>query len=62
MSVNHAVLCYGWGEENGVKFWLIQNSWGKLWGLDGRIKIQRGINMLGIESNPEAFVPVVKED
>jgi len=22
-KVDHSVLCYGWGEENGEKFWLL---------------------------------------
>lgn len=22
-KVDHTVLCYGWGEENGEKFWLL---------------------------------------
>ena len=22
-KVDHSVLCYGWGEESGVKFWML---------------------------------------
>lgn len=22
-KVDHSVLCYGWGEENGEKYWLL---------------------------------------
>jgi cathepsin C len=37
-KVDHSVLCYGWGEENGQKYWLLQNSWGKDWGENGNFK------------------------
>lgn len=30
--VEHSVLCYGWGVENGVKYWKLANSWGTEWG------------------------------
>merc|ERR1719454_247022 len=31
--INHAVVAVGYGQDQaGVKFWHIQNSWGKHWG------------------------------
>merc|ERR1711994_338680 len=37
----HAVRLIGWGVENGVKYWLIANSWNKYWGDNGTFKIKR---------------------
>jgi cathepsin B len=47
----HAVSLFGWGEENGEKYWLIQNEWNPSWGIDGFAKIRRGVNELGIETD-----------
>merc|ERR1719253_750036 len=30
--IDHAVTAIGYGAENGVKYWVIQNSWGSDWG------------------------------
>jgi len=39
--IDHAVVALGYGEENGKKFWVIQNSWGQDWGEAGRIRLER---------------------
>jgi cathepsin B len=38
----HAVKILGWGEENGLNYWLCANSWGDSWGMDGFFKIAWG--------------------
>jgi len=46
----HAVKFTGWGTEDGSDYWLVANSWGTGWGLDGFFKISRGNNECGIET------------
>ncbi|XP_042006198.1 zingipain-2-like isoform X1 [Salvia splendens] len=41
-QMNHAVAVVGYGESSdGIKYWLVKNSWGAEWGEDGYVKIQR---------------------
>lgn len=46
----HAIRILGYGEEDGVKYWLCANSWNEEWGDQGYIKIRRGTDECGIES------------
>jgi cathepsin B len=50
----HAVRLIGWGTLNDVPYWLIANSWGSMWGMNGYFMIRRGVNECGIESGPVA--------
>jgi hypothetical protein len=58
----HAIEIVGWGEEDDMKYWIVKNSWGTEWGINGYFYIKRGVDMCEIESNcigvtPDFFYP-----
>lgn len=57
-ETNHALLLIGYGEENGTKYWIAQNSYGANWGDSGYIKVAtRRASHCGIET--EVFFPIL---
>ena len=53
----HSVRIIGWGVENGVKYWLMVNSWNECWGERGFFRMKRGVNECGIEEEIIAGMP-----
>eukprot|EP00463_Aulacantha_scolymantha_P004534 TRINITY_DN564_c0_g1_i2.p1 TRINITY_DN564_c0_g1~~TRINITY_DN564_c0_g1_i2.p1 ORF type:complete len:209 (-),score=35.73 TRINITY_DN564_c0_g1_i2:158-784(-) len=47
-DVNHAVLAVGYGTESGLPYYMVKNSWGTSFGIQGYFKILRGKNMCGL--------------
>jgi len=54
-SLDHGVLAVGWGtDDSGVEYYIVKNSWGPSWGLNGYINIgiESGAGVCGIQSGP----------
>lgn len=54
---NHGVGCIGFGSQDGVKYWIVRNSWGITWGEQGYMKMIWNDNQCGIAT--VASVPFV---
>mmetsp|Transcript_42108 Transcript_42108/g.75321 ORF Transcript_42108/g.75321 Transcript_42108/m.75321 type:complete len:440 (+) Transcript_42108:99-1418(+) len=54
--IDHAVVLLGYGKEELGKYWLLKNSWGEDWGINGMMKLLRHDEeetFCGIDDQPE---------
>jgi cathepsin F len=56
-SLDHGILLVGYGTETDMfgqemPYWIVKNSWGADWGMDGYILIERGDNRCGLQKYP----------
>eukprot|EP01006_Ploeotia_vitrea_P050496 TRINITY_DN67468_c8_g10_i1.p1 TRINITY_DN67468_c8_g10~~TRINITY_DN67468_c8_g10_i1.p1 ORF type:complete len:443 (+),score=73.83 TRINITY_DN67468_c8_g10_i1:21-1349(+) len=55
-SIDHCVLIVGYDTSaSGTPYWIVKNSWGSAWGIEGYIHLQRGTNQCGLTSEPASI-------
>uniref|UniRef100_A0A8C5YAV6 Cathepsin O n=2 Tax=Microcebus murinus TaxID=30608 RepID=A0A8C5YAV6_MICMU len=47
-EANHAVLITGFDKTGSTPYWIVRNSWGSSWGVDGYAHVKMGSNICGI--------------
>ena len=56
-SVDHAIAFVGYNRDTNPPYWIIKNSWGVDWGMEGYIYVEYGTNQCNLTSYPStAFV------
>ena len=54
---DHCVQLVGYGEDAGLKYWKLRNSWGKSWGETGFLRIEMFEDACDVSSIPTRTIP-----
>ncbi|XP_017658993.1 cathepsin O [Nannospalax galili] len=53
-EANHAVLITGFDRTGNIPYWIVRNSWGDSWGIEGYAHVKMGGNVCGIADSVSA--------
>jgi len=45
--LTHAITAVGYGEQDGVGFWIVRNQWNANWGEQGYMRMAMGVGPVG---------------
>jgi hypothetical protein len=45
--LTHAITAVGYGQEDGVGFWIVRNQWNTNWGEEGYMRMAMGVGPVG---------------
>ncbi|XP_039216827.1 cathepsin O isoform X1 [Crotalus tigris] len=51
---NHAVVVTGFDRTGSIPYWIVRNSWGHTWGINGYAHVKMGSNICGIADSVSA--------
>lgn len=56
-QIDHAITIVGWNDDTNPPYWICKNTWGRDWGMEGYVFVEKNVNTCGIETEPAtAFV------
>lgn len=56
-ELNHTIFLVGWKteKETGKPYWIVRNSYGDSWGMNGDFHVRLGADDYGIESEISGY-------